>query len=143
MTPLLRLLLILLVAAAVSFLIGMTASALAALMPCEGEGLVCGINEAIGAYGVLIWVPLGPVIYGVTLFVARNRTALAGATIMLLAPLLISFGIAMVEAWRYVGFYPYKDLRTFLVMFVPPCVTVLAQALVLRSQLAATGHGAP
>ena len=51
---------------------------------------------------------------------------------VLLLPLIAFYPNAKFEAWRYVGFYPYKDLRAFLVMFVPPALTVLVQYLILR-----------
>ncbi|MBK5196879.1 MAG: hypothetical protein JJE37_01170 [Methyloceanibacter sp.] len=119
-------------AGVVSALIGLLFTETVGVVPCEGEGLACNIDEAIGAYAVLIWAVLGPVIFAVTLLIARNRKALAGVAIVLVAPLMIFFGLAMSEAWRYVGFYPYKDLRTFLVELAPPLLTVLMQWLILR-----------
>ena len=53
-------------------------------MPCQGEGLACNLNEAIGGYAVLIWSCLGPLIFGVILFVANNRAALIGGMVLLL-----------------------------------------------------------
>jgi hypothetical protein len=135
MNELMRLLLIVLVAGAMSFVAGFTASKIAALIPCEGEGLACNIDEAVGAYGVLIGTPLGAAVFALTLLVASNRIALTSTTILLLTPLLLFFAIAELDAWRYVGFYPYKDLRTLLVMLLPPALTVLIQALVLSAQL--------
>ena len=58
-----RLILGLLVAGALSLLIGLAASEIAALMPCRGEDLACALDEAIGAYAVLIWTVLGPAIF--------------------------------------------------------------------------------
>jgi hypothetical protein len=127
-----RLIVMLLVAGGVSLLAGLALSWLAGLMPCQGEGLACNIDAAIGGYGAIIWAVLGPIVFGVTLLVAKNRVALAGAMAVLLLPLIAFYCSAKFEAWRYVGFYPYKDLRTFLVMFVPPALTVLVQYLVLR-----------
>jgi len=132
-----RLVLTLLVAGAVSLLAGLAASKIATLMPCQGEGLACNLNDAIGAYAVLIWTPLSTVIFGMILYIACNRVALLSGTILLLAPLIAAYGIAMFEAWRYVGFYPYKDLRTFLVALAAPALTVVAQTLILGSQLTA------
>ena len=73
-----RILLGLFVAAGLSLLIGLTASHIASLMPCQGEGLACNLNEAIGGYAVFIWTCLGPLIFGVILLVANNRVALFG-----------------------------------------------------------------
>jgi hypothetical protein len=36
-------------------------------------GLVCNIDDATGAYGVLIWTPLSALIFRVILIVGRNR----------------------------------------------------------------------
>lgn len=83
-----RLLLILLVAGAASFLIGMTANTLAALMRC---------------HGVLIWTPLSALIFRVILIVGRNRVALMGGTILLLAPVVVVFSLGTVESWSTVG----------------------------------------
>jgi hypothetical protein len=130
--PLLRLILMLFVAGLVSLLAGLAFGQIAALLHCKGEGLACNIDAAIGAYGVLIWAVLGPVIFAVTLLVARNRKALLGAAIVLIAPLIAFYGLATSESWRYVGFYPYKDLRTFLVGLAPPLLTVLVQWFILR-----------
>ena len=135
--PLLRLILMLLVAGGVSLLAGLAFGQIAALLRCEGEGLACGIDQAIGAYAVLIWAVLGPIIFAVTLLIAQNRTALAGAAIVLVAPLVALYGLAMSESWRYVGFYPYKDLRTFLVGLAPPLLAVLVQWLILRTAVPA------
>ena len=138
---LLRLILMLFVAGVVSLLAGLAFGQIAALLHCEGEGLACNIDQAVGAYAVTIIAVLGPIIFAVTLLIAQNRTALAGAAIVLLTPLLAVFGMSMGEAWRYVGFYPYKDLRTFLVMLAPPVLTVLVQWLVLH--LAVPSAGSP
>jgi hypothetical protein len=87
----------LLVAGALSLLIGLAASEIAALMPCRGEDLACALDEAIGAYAVLIWTVLGPAIFGVILFVARNKITLAGGMVLLLAPLVVFFLGIMIE----------------------------------------------
>jgi hypothetical protein len=55
-----HLVLTLLVAGALSLLAGLAVSEILALMPCQGEGLACRIDDAIGAYAVLIWATLGP-----------------------------------------------------------------------------------
>ncbi|MCJ7528160.1 MAG: hypothetical protein MUO37_08635 [Methyloceanibacter sp.] len=117
---------------AISCLAGLAANWLAALMPCQGEGLACNIDTAVGAYAVLIFAVLGPIIFGVTLLVAQSRRALAGAAVVLLTPILGFYLLAKSDSWRYVGFYPYKDLRTFLVMFAPPLLVMLVQYLILR-----------
>jgi hypothetical protein len=62
----------------------------------------------------------------------RNRRALAGATIGLLAPLVVFFFISSIESWRYVGLNGYSEWRKFLVTFMPPILAVLVQSLVLR-----------
>jgi hypothetical protein len=133
-----RLVLTLLVAGALSLLAGLVASEIAALMPCQSEGLACNLDDAIGAYAVLIWAALGPLIFGVILFVARNRVTLAGGMILLLAPLVAFILGGLIESWRTVGIEPYKDLRQVLVMLVPAALTVIAQWLVLRSPYAGT-----
>ena len=107
-------------------------------VPCWGEGLACNIDQAVGAYAVLIYAVLGPIIFAVTLGIAQNRRALAGATIVLLAPLVVFFFISSIKSWRYVGFDGYSEWRKFLVTFMPPILTVLVQSLVLR---VVTGHG--
>ena len=70
-------------AGAVSFLAGFAYVKLIGQLPCSGETLVCNINEAIGAYGVVIWAILGPLIFALVLAIARNRAALIGAAIVL------------------------------------------------------------
>ena len=52
---------------------------------------------------------------------------------MLLTPLLVFFGIASIETWRYVGFDAYSESRKFLVTFMPPILAVLVQSLILRA----------
>jgi nitrate/nitrite transporter NarK len=128
----LRLILALLAALIASFAVGVVLVKLGDFLPCEGEGLACNIDEAVGAYAVLVVAALGPLIYAITLFVATNRTALLGATLVLLTPLVAGYLLAESESWRYVGFYPYSALRTFLVFFLPPCLTLLVQWFVLR-----------
>jgi hypothetical protein len=133
-----RLLVTLVVAGALSCLAGLLFVRIVESMPCDGERLGCNIDEAVGAYAVLIYAVLGPIIFAVTLGIARNRKALAGATIVLLAPLVVFFFIASIEHWRYVGFDAYSEWRKFLVTFMPPILAVLVQSLVLR---AVTGPG--
>jgi hypothetical protein len=133
-----RLLLTLVVAGALSCLAGLLFVRIVEGMPCDGERLGCNIDQAVGAYAVLIYAVLGPVIFAVTLGIARNRKALAGATIVLLAPLVVFFFISSIEHWRYVGFDLYDEWRKFLVTFMPPILAVLVQSLVLR---AVTGPG--
>jgi hypothetical protein len=40
--------------------------------------------------------------------------------------------LAKSDYWYYVGFEPYRSLRTFLVMTVPPALTVIVQWLILQ-----------
>ena len=127
-----RLILTLVIAGALSCLAGLLFGQIIARVPCQGEGLACNIDEAVGAYAVLIYAVLGPIIFAVTLGIARNRRALAGATSVLIAPLLVFFGVASIETWRYVGFDAYSEWRKFLVTFMPPILAVLVQSLILR-----------
>ena len=122
----------LLAAGALSFLAGFALTQLIKRVPCHGETLVCNINEAIGAYAVVIWAILGPLIFGLTLFIARNRVALGGAMAVLLAPPIVFFLISQIEHTLYLGFEPQRQFRTFLVTFTPPALTVLVQYLILR-----------
>jgi len=46
---------------------------------------------------------------------------------VLLTPLLVFFGIASIETWRYVGFDAYSESRKFLVTFMPPILAVLVR----------------
>jgi len=127
-----KLLLELLAAGALSFLVGFICIEGLALLPCEGERLGCNIDQAIGAYGVAIWAMLGPLIFGVTLFISRSRLALAGAAGVLLAPLVAFLVLTQIEHTRYLGFEPERQLRAFLVSVLPPALTVLMQYLILR-----------
>jgi len=86
-----RLLVTLVVAGALSCLAGLLFIRIVERMPCHGERLACNIDQAVGAYAVLIYAVLGPIIFAVTLGIAQNRRALAGATIVLLAPLVLHF----------------------------------------------------
>ncbi len=105
------------------------------MLHCEGERLACNIDVAVGAYATMMLAAIGPLIYFVTLAVATNRTALLGATLVLLAPLLAGYVLGEAEGWHYVGFYPYPALRTFLVLFVPPFATILTQWSALRTAI--------
>jgi hypothetical protein len=122
----------LLAAGAVSFLAGFASTDIASRAPCQGEGLACNIDQAIGAYGVVIFAILGPVIYGVTLVIARNRVALLGAMIVLFVPPVAFYLITGIEHAFFVGLEPYAQFRTFLVMVLPPMLTIVVQAFVLR-----------
>ena len=126
-----RLLPWLFVAAGLSLLIGLTASHMASLMPCHGEGLACNLNEAIGAYAVLIWTCLGSLIFGVILLVANNRAVLFGGIMLLIAPLLLFMLGSFLEVWSTIGFEPYRNLRMALTMFGPPLLVVVAQWRIL------------
>ena len=68
-----KLLFALFAAGALSFLAGFAYVELIGRLPCSGETLVCNINEAVGAYGVIIWAILGPLIFALVLTIARNR----------------------------------------------------------------------
>ena len=127
-----RLVFALVAAAALSFLLGILFTETVRAVPCEGQGLVCNIDQAIGAYAVAIWAVLGPCIFGLTLFIACNRVALAGAALVLLTPLVAFFAIVTIETWRYVGFDAYGDWRKFLVTLAPPVLAVLVQWFILR-----------
>ena len=130
-----RLLLMLLLACIGSILAGFAAGWVATMIPCQSERLACNINEAVGGYAVLIWAALGPIVFGFTLLVARNRGALLGAVFVLLAPLATFFFLATYERWLYDQADLYIDGRTFLVMIAPPGLAVIAQWLVLRAEL--------
>lgn len=105
-------------------------------MPCQGEGLACKLNEAIGAYAVLIWTCLGPLIFGVILLVADNRKALIGGMVLLLAPLLFFMVASFFEVWSTIGVEPYRNLRTALTTFAPPLLVVVAQWRILNAEFA-------
>jgi hypothetical protein len=126
-----RLLFGLLIAAGLSFLIGLGAREIASLVPCRGEGLVCNLDQAIGAYAVIILSLLGPVVFGVILFVAANRVTLRGGMVLLLLPLVLFLLIALIESWSALGFEPYRNLRRVLTMFLPPALTVITQWKIL------------
>jgi hypothetical protein len=81
-----RLVVTLVVAGALSLLVGLLFTEIVRAVPCQEERLACNIDQAIGAYAVMIYAVLGPVIFAVTLFIARNRAALVGAAIVLLSP---------------------------------------------------------
>ena len=104
-----KLVLALFAAGAISFLTGFAYVKLIGQLPCSGETLVCNINEAIGAYAVVIWAILGPLIFALVLAIARK-----------------------IEHATYIGFEPEQQFRAFLVSFVPPALTILVQYLILR-----------
>lgn len=127
-----KLVLALFTAGALSFLAGLAFVELIGRVPCSGETLVCRINEAIGAYAVIIWAILGPLIFGLVLAIARNRTALLGASLVLLVPPIAFLLLTQIEYTLRIGLEPERLLRTFLVTFMPPALTVLVQYLILR-----------
>ena len=127
-----RFLMALLAAGAVSFLSGLAFTWLIERVPCRGEGLTCNIDEAIGAYGVVIWAILGPLIFGLVLAIARNLAALLGEALLLLIPPVAFFLITQIEHTLYIGFEPERQFRTLLVTLVPPALTVLVQYAILR-----------
>ena len=49
------------IAGALSCLAGLLFRQIIARVPCQGEGLACNIDEAVGAYAVLIYAVLGPI----------------------------------------------------------------------------------
>lgn len=130
-----RLVLALLASGILSFAVGIAIGSLTSMLHCEGERLACNIDVAVGAYATMMSAAIGPVIYGVTLAVATNHKALLGATLLLLTPLIGAYLFAESEGWRYVGFYPYPALRTFLVLLVPPVATILTQWFGLRTAI--------
>jgi hypothetical protein len=138
-----RLLLALIVAAGLSLLIGAAASQIASLIPCQGEGLVCNLDVAIGAYAVLIWSCLGPLVFGVILLVASNRVTLTGGAVLLLAPLLLFMFGSFIETWTTIGFEPYRNLRAALTMLLPPLLVVIAQWRILSTLLGGTKQRPP
>jgi hypothetical protein len=127
-----KLVLALFAAGAISFLAGFAYVKLISQLPCSGETLVCNINEAIGAYAVVIWAILGPLIFGLVLAIARNRSALLGAALLLLIPPVAFFLITQIEHATYIGFEPERQFRTLLVTLIPPALTVLVQYAILR-----------
>ena len=127
-----RVVLALFAAGALSFLTGYAFTELIALLPCRGEGLACNIDQAIGGYAVVIWAILGPLIFALVLAIARNRIALLGALAVLLVPPVAFLLITQIEHALMIGLEPQRQLRTFLVTFAPPALTVLVQYLILR-----------
>jgi hypothetical protein len=125
----------LLAAGVISGFVGLASVHIAGLMGCDGERLACNIDEAIGGYGVLICSVLGPLIFGIVLAVARNRTALLGAAILLLLPPLAFLAITQYEHTIYIGFEPDRQFRTLLVSVAPVMIVVLVQYLILRFAL--------
>jgi hypothetical protein len=128
-----RCLLRLFVAAGLSLLIGLAVSEVASFMPCRGEGLVCNLDQAIGAYAVIIWSLLCPLIFGVIMLVASNRITLGAGTVLLLAPLVLFVLGSLIEGWTALGFEPYRNLRCVLTMFFPPALVVIAQWRILSA----------
>jgi len=134
----LRLVLMLLLAGAISLGAGLGLFWLVSQMPCEGEQLACNIDDAVGGYAAIIWAGLGLVAFGIALLVASKRKALAITAIILLAPLRFFVGGHLLEGWRYVGFYPYADFRSFVSKVAPPASVVLVQYLILRFAMGRT-----
>jgi hypothetical protein len=122
----------LILAAAVSLGVGLGVFGLLSEMPCAGEQLACNIDDAVGAYASMIWAAIGVVVFGIALLFANKRNALAISAIVLIAPLILFVGGDVLEGWRYVGFYPYADFRSFISKFAPPAAVVLMQYLILR-----------
>ncbi len=127
-----RLILALILGALVSLGLGIGLFLLLDRMPCEGEQLACNIDDAVGAYATLIWTVLSLVVFGIALLFKKRRGALAVAAILLVAPLIVLGAGDLLEGWRYVGFYPYADFRSFIAKAAPPMFVVLVQYLILR-----------
>jgi len=134
----LRLVLMLLLAGAISLGAGLAIFWLISQMHCAGEQLACNIDDAVGGYATMVWSGLGLIAFGSALLFSAKRMALAIAAIVLLAPLVLSVGGDLLEGWRYVGFYPYADFRSFISKLAPPAFAVLVQYLILR---VAVGEG--
>jgi len=117
---------------ALSFLAGFAFTKLIAIIPCQGDGFACNIDQARGAHGIVIWAIPGPLIFGLPLFIDRNRVTLSGAFAVLLTPPVAFFILSQIDPALYVGFEPEHQLRTFLVTFAPVVLTVLVQYLILR-----------
>jgi nitrate/nitrite transporter NarK len=91
-----RLVLALLAAAASSFVVGFVVAETVGMVPCQGEGLACNIDAAVGGYGVIFAAIAGPIIFGAALLIAPSRIVLGWTLAVLLAVALISSSIP----WR-------------------------------------------
>ena len=129
----LRLVLMVLLAGLLSLAAGLGANWLAQIMPCEGEGLACNIDAAIGASAAMIWAVAGGLLFLMGLLIKNSRKTLAIALALLLAPLVLFVLVTQSEHASTIGFEPYRQLRTVLVMIVPPVVTALVQYVILRN----------
>lgn len=141
----LRLLLATLFAALASLAAGAVVERLIDLWPCGRELLSCSLEDAVGGYGVAVFVPLSALIYAVVLSVACNRTALAGAACLLLMPLVVFVLGNMLEIWETAELGVYAELRACFVAFLPPFATILTQWLILalaQPRIAHAGGGA-
>lgn len=126
---------VLTVAAAASLGLGLGVSWLIGRMHCEGEQLSCNIDDAIGAYGTLIWAGASVIVFGISMLFRNKRIALIVVALALMAPLVVFVFGDLVQGWRYVGTYPYADFRSFISKFAGPATTVLVQYLILRIAL--------
>jgi hypothetical protein len=77
------------------------------------------------------------------LLIARNRVALAGAMVVLLVPPLAFYLITGIEHAVLSAPEPYRQLRTFLVMVLPPVLTIIVQYFVLRLVVPRAASGKP
>ena len=134
----LRLILMALLAGAASLAAGLALYWLLSQIPCEGEQLACNIDDAIGGYGAIIFAGAGTLVFIVTLLIAKSRKALAIALSVLLAPLLLLLLVTQIEHLSTIGFEPYRQLRTVLVMIFPPALAVVIQYLILRLVISAS-----
>jgi putative effector of murein hydrolase len=89
----------------------------------------------VGASAALIWSGLGLVIFGTALLFTNKRKAIIVAALLLLAPLVVFVVGDLLEGWRYVGYYPYADFRSFISKFAPPATVILVQYVILRFAL--------
>ena len=73
---------VLTVAAAASLGLGLGVSWLIGRMHCEGEQLSCNIDDAIGAYGTLIWAGASVIVFGISMLFRNKRIALIVAALV-------------------------------------------------------------
>lgn len=138
-----RLVVALLLAAGLSLLAGMAGVHIVGMLPCQGDGLACNIDQAIGAYAVPILALAGLIVFGLIVILANARVGISGGLILLLAPLAAFTLLGLIEVWGTFGLQPYQDLRQAVSIFVPAALTVVTQWLVLRWMLGRQSEQAP